>query len=68
MLDATSATSRVGHLSFTLLGHSCALHVPRGYSASVIGSSDPFNIAYPFRCHRDRPAAREITGSKPERE
>ncbi|KAI0315644.1 glycosyl hydrolase family 92-domain-containing protein [Amylostereum chailletii] len=63
-----SATSRVGHLRFTFTKTQAPYVVLEATRASIIGSSDTSNVTYPSGTIAIDPAAREITGSNPERQ
>ncbi|KAH9029473.1 glycosyl hydrolase family 92-domain-containing protein [Lactarius hengduanensis] len=68
ILAEQSATSRVGHLRFTFSGTHAPYVFLEATRASVMGSSDPSNVTYPSGTIAIDPAAREITGSNPERQ
>ncbi|KAF8261269.1 glycosyl hydrolase family 92-domain-containing protein [Lactarius quietus] len=68
ILAEQSATSRVGHLRFTFSGTHAPYVFLEATRASVMGSSDPSNVTYPSGTITIDPAAREITGSNPERQ
>ncbi|KAI0051484.1 glycoside hydrolase family 92 protein [Auriscalpium vulgare] len=63
-----SATSRVGHLRFTFSDTAAPYVLLEATRASVMGSDDPANVTYPFGSISINPAAREITGTNPERQ
>jgi len=63
------AASRVGHLRFTFEGTQTTPYVfLEATRASVVGSSDPSNVTHPSGTVAVDPAAREISGSNPERQ
>ena len=64
----SSKASRVGHLRFTFSGTQAPYVFLEATRASVMGSSDPSNVTYPSGTIAINPAAREITGSNPERQ
>ncbi|KZP18378.1 glycoside hydrolase family 92 protein [Athelia psychrophila] len=63
-----SATSRVGHLRFTFTNTSTPYILLEATRASIIGSDDVSNFTLPEGTITIDPAAREITGSNPERQ
>lgn len=68
MPDTRHAASRVGHLRFTFSETHAPYVLLEATRASVMGSSDPSNVTYPSGTIAIDAAAREITGSNPERQ
>lgn len=68
ILAEQTATSRVGHLRFTFIGTNSPYILIEATRASVLGSSDPYNVTYPEGAILIDPTNREICGKNPERQ